>query len=165
MIDLTPLSKYKKECSDYYITGASKRVDIIGFDVWFENQLRMFLDCSNCFNNGKRCIQTNFESYGYEITTTLAMIEKYAENKDYYYEKLLALHNSNLEFEAVNGLEYKIDDSIKKKTTRKRTTQKDIVFKDKPKQETAAERKLKAHIVKINSFSIKIKPVRNDNIV
>ena len=44
-----------------------------------------------------------------------------------------------------------------------RTTQKDIVFKDKPKQETAAERKLKAHIAKINSFSIKIKPVRNDN--
>lgn len=186
MIDLTPLKNYvindtiydntNKDLIDLipnslqdtdnglktYIKSAISTIDEKGFKAWFDNQLHSFLDCSVCFSSGRRIIQSNFIHYKYEITTILNMIEKYAEDdKDYYYELLLLQHKANLEFEAVNGLEYDVKETTKKKTTRTRNKQTSLI--DKPKKETFAERKLKAHIAKINSFSIKIKPVRNDN--
>lgn len=188
MIDLTPLKNYvindticnniNKDIIDLvpnsledtdsglktYIKSAIGAIDEKGFKAWFDNQLHSFLDCSACLSNGCRVMQSNFIHYKYEITTILNMIEKYAEdNKDYYYELLLLQHKANLEFEAVNGLEYDVKETSKKKATRTRNKQTSLI--DKPKQETVAERKLKAHIAKINSFGIKIKPVRNDNTV
>lgn len=188
MVDLTPLKNYVITDTIYdntskylidlipnslndinsglktYIKSAISAIDEKGFKVWFDNQLHSFLDCSVCLSNGCRIMQSNFIHYKYEITTILKMIEKYVEDdKDYYYELLLLQHKANLEFEAVNGFEYDVKETPKKKTTRTRNKQISLI--DKPEKETAAERKLKAHIAKISSLNIKIKPVRNDNTV
>lgn len=187
MIDLTPLKKYIINGTDYdninkdlidlipnslkdtdsglktYIKSAICTIDEKGFKAWFDNQLHSFLDCSVCFSNGRRMMQSNFIHYKYEITTILNMIETYVEDdKNYYYELLLLQHKANLEFEEVNGLEYDVKETPKKKTTRTRNKQISLI--DKHKKETAAERKLKAHVAKIKSLSIKINPVKNDTI-
>lgn len=162
MIDLSPLNKYVLDDVNYCITEASKRIEAIGFDSWFEKQLSTFLNCSKLSDKNTRLVQTNFISYKYEITTTICMIEKYADNKDYYYEKLLLQHNNNLEFEAINGFEYD-SKTTNKKVTRRRSKQTSLSFDNKPEKETVAERKLKAHIAKIKSLNIVLKPVKNDN--
>lgn len=162
MIDLSPLDKYVLDDVNYCITEASKRIEAIGFDSWFEKQLSTFLNCSKLSDKNTRLVQTNFISYKYEITTTICMIEKYADNKDYYYEKLLLQHNNNLEFEAINGFEYD-GKTTNKKATRRRSKQTSLSFDNKPEKETVAERKLKAHIAKIKSLNIVLKPVKNDN--
>lgn len=163
MIDLSCFKDCFFETSVFGLEYARNRIKELGFDKWFEIQLKTFLDCSKTSSDGRRMIQTNLLQYKCEITITIYMIEDYAENKDYYYEKLLIQHNNNLEFETINGLAYDVNNFDKKKTTTKRTKREPTLFNDKPKKETVAERKLKAHIAKINSFSIKIKPVRNDN--
>ena len=38
-----------------------------------------------------------------------------------------------------------------------------MIIEDKPKKETAAERKLKAHAMKLNALTFKPKSVNNDN--
>ena len=164
MVDLTPLEKYVVDNANQYVREADKTINKIGFKNWFNEQLSCFLDCSKRLNNGQRCIQSNFIHYKYEITTIIYMIDKYGgDNNDYYYELLLLQHKANLEFESVNGLEFDVKEATKKKRTTTRNKQTSLI--DKPKQETAAERKLKAHIAKISSLNIKIKPVRNDNTV
>lgn len=163
MIDLSCFKYCVSETSVFGLEYARNRIKDIGFDKWFETQLENFLDCSKASVDGRRMIQTNLRQYKCEVAITINMIEEYAENKDYYYEKLVALHNTNLEFEAINGLAYDVNSFNKKKTTTKRTKKEPTLFNNKPKKETVAERKLKAHIAKINSFNIKIKPVKNDN--
>lgn len=165
MVDLSCFKDCFLETSVFGAEYARNRIKEIGFDKWFEIQLKNFLDCSKTSVDGRRMIQTNLRQYKCEITITIYMIEDYAENKDYYYEKLVTQHNNNLEFEAINGLAYDVNNFNKKKTTTKRTKKEPTLFNDKPKKETAAERKLKAHIAKISSLNIKIKPVRNDNTV
>ena len=165
MIDLSCFKDYFLETSAFGLEYARNKIKDIGFDKWFEIQLKNFLDCSKTSADGRRMIQTNLRQYKCEITITINMIEDCAENKDYYYEKLVTQHNNNIEFEAINGLAYDVNNFDKKKPTKTRTKKEPTLFNEKPKKETAAERKLKAHIAKINSFSIKIKPVRNDNAV
>lgn len=165
MIDLNSLKKLIVNGVDFFIDCARKRINAVGFQIWFEHQLSTFLNCSKLSNNGHRLVQTNLRQYYVELTITITMIEEFAENKDYCYEKLLELHNNNLEYEAAHGFEYDPKIISKKKSSKPRSKQTSIDFGDKPKKETAAERKLKAHIAKINSLNIKIKPVRNDNTV
>lgn len=167
LIDLIPNSLNDTDSLlKTYIKSAISTIDEKGFKIWFDNQLHSFLDCSMCFSNGRRIMQSNFIHYKYEITTILNMIEIYVEDdKDYYYELLLLQHKANLKFEAVNGLEYNVEETPKKKSSKPKSKLIFIDLGDKPKKETAAERKLKAHIAKINSLNIKIKPVRNDNAV
>lgn len=164
MVDLTSLQKYIVDDANIYIKTANAVINRRGFDAWFNNQLSHFLDCSNTLSNGHRAIQSNSTHYKYEITTILYMIEKNGgNNKDYYYELLLLQHKANLEFEEVNGIEYKAKETPKKKTTRTRNKQ-TFLF-DEPKKETTAEHKLKKHIAKINLLTFNIKPVKNDNTV
>lgn len=163
MIDITPLKPYILEDIACDIAISSKIINEIGFNNWFENQLSKFLDCSKLSSTGHRLIQTNFKHYNYEITTIIAMIERYAEDKDYYYERLLKQHNSNLEFEAINGFEYISLNDNAKKVTKKRSKQTSIKFSNEDKKESVAERKLKAHIAKINSLNIKLNAAKHDN--
>lgn len=165
MADLSLLEKYTDIDASFYIDLANKDISKSSFSIWFDNQLMCFLDCSKTLPNGDRVIQTNFIHYKKEITTILQMIDDYAIDKNYFYERLLCQHKANLNFEAINGLPYDVKETTKKKPIRKRNKQTSIVELDKPKKETAAERKLKAHIAKISSLNIKIKPVRNDNAV
>ena len=96
------------------------------------------------------------------------MIEQFGKDKkDEYYTQLLKQHQINLEFEAVNGFEYTPHANKKDKKTsatpRKRNKQTSLDLGDKPKKETAAERKLKAHVIKLNAVTFKPKAVNNDN--
>lgn len=163
MIDLTSIKPYLLPDAGFFTVYAEKNINNLGFDNWFETELDVFLNCKKLLSNGNRSIQTNLRQYKIELTTIVSMIDKYANNKDYYYEKLIEQHNSNLEFEAVNGLEYDITLINRKKSTRNKNKQTSINFEDKPKKETVAERKLKAHVAKIKSLNIKIKPVKHDD--
>ena len=165
MIDLSSLKPYIVDDIDYYVKVATKTITNTSFDIWFCVELDNFLDCSRRLSDGKRLFQTNFYSYSVELSVTLAMINLYGgDDKDLYYEQLLKRHNANLEFEAINGMEYDFTKISKRKSSTKKSKQ-TSVFEQNQSKETAAERKLKAHIAKISSLNIKIKPVRNDNTV
>lgn len=131
----------------------------IGFENWFKSQLDTFCNCTKIFKDGSRCTQTNDVRYKYEITTCVKMIEQFGEDKkEEYYNKLIERHNANIEFENINGYDYSITSNKKKTTTtRKHKTDKSNT-NDKPKKETAAERKLKAQAIKLNSLMFKVKP-------
>lgn len=164
MIDLTSIKSYIIDASEYCIKEASKVINNKGFLNWFNNQTAKFLNCSHLSKEGHRLVQTNFISYKEEISITILMIEQFGgDNKDYYYEELLKLHNNNLEFEDINGFEYNGRFTNKKKSTRTRNKQTSLEYGNKPKKETAAERKLKSHVAKISGLSIKLKPIKHDN--
>lgn len=169
MVDLTPIEHWLEIGSLNSIGYAVSTISRIGFEEWFKSQLEVFLNCSRTFNDGRRCTQTNDIRYAKELVTTVEMIKAYAEDKqDECYIKLLELHKANLEFEAVNGLEYSVKDDNKKKqssVTKKRNKQTSLDIGDKPKKETAAERKLKAHAVKLNALTFKPKTIDNGNII
>lgn len=164
MIDLTPIEKYLIDDNEDFDDISENDVSEKGFETWFKNQINYWLNCSY-MPTGKRLLQTNDKRYNREITTTVHMIENYAENKDYYYNSLINCHFNNLEFEKINGFEYNPYTVGKQKSsyTKKKTKQTSIDFGDKPKKETAAERKLKAHAAKINGLTFTIKPANNDN--
>lgn len=167
MVDLTPINPWLEKGSLNSIVYAVSTISRIGFEEWFKSQLEVFLNCSRTFSDGRRCTQTNDIRYAKEMLTTVKMIENYAEDKeDECYIKLLKLHKANLEFEAVNGLEYSVKGDNKKKqssVTKKRNKQTSLDIGDKPKKETAAERKLKAHAIKLNAVTFKPKSVSNDD--
>ena len=166
MIDLTSLKPWIAEAPKYYILSAATSINSIGFEQWFEKQCTDFLDCSKLDSNGHRQIQTNYNHYKSELNTVFYMIEQHGgEDKDKFYEKIWNLHNANLEFEAINGFEYKHNDTTRKKSTKKTSSTKSNkqtdLFHKEPK-ETAAERKLKARAVKLSLFNVKLKPATND---
>lgn len=165
MIDLTPLKPYIVEDNSDYDHMADIRIEGIGFDDWFNNHIQCWCNCCFIGPSGHRLIQTNDKRYNYEITTVIHAIEKYAIDKDFYYNELINCHFNNLEFERINGYDYDPYSTTKKKSTtsKKKTKQTSIDFGDKPKKETSAERKLKAHAAKISMLTFKIKPANGNN--
>lgn len=166
MVDLTPLSNYIIEDSETYDSITEYQIDRSSYLEWFNNQIERWLNCSY-MPTGKRLLQTNDKRYHRELTTTIHMIEKYSEFIDDDYNKLINRHFSNLEFERINGLEYNpyATGKLKKSSSKKKSKQTSIDFGDKPKKETAAEKKLKAHAAKINGLVFTIKPANNDNTI
>lgn len=164
MIYLTPLKNYLIDDTEAYDKISEHEVLVKGFDVWLNNQINYWLNCSY-MPTGKRLLQTNDKRYHRELTTTVHMIEKFAEDKDYCYNELINCHFNNLEFEKINGFEYNpyATGKLKKSSSKKKSKQTSIDFGDKPKKETAAERKLKTHAAKINGLIFTIKPANNDN--
>lgn len=155
MIDLKPLEKYiLKDQLDSY-SNIAKIVAYSGMLNWFEEEINLFLNCRRTFKDGRRCIQTNEYRYKSEITRIIAAIEACAENKDYYYEKLLEQHNSNLEFEAINGFEYDVKVKEKKKTNKTKSKQQKLDLDTNNKKETKAEAKLKAKASKLTGITFK----------
>lgn len=169
MIDLSPLKPYiLEEPDETYLLNAANSILLNSFDIWFTNQIERWCNCTMLSNDGRRLLQTNDKRYNYEITTSVRMIELYGgDYKDYYYNELINCHFNNLEFERINGYAYDPYSTTKKKSTtsRKKTKQTSLDFGDKPKKETAAERKLKAHAAKISMLTFKIKPANNDNTI
>ena len=168
MIDISKLKAYIEDKDEVCEAVARHSIEEQGFESWFNNQLKNWLDCSFTTFDGRRILQTNDKRYNYELTTTVLMIEEYGgENKDNYYSELLKRHNLNLEFEAVNGLQYDPyttkKASSKSSSSKKKPKQTSLDLGVKPPKETAAERKLKAHVAKINSLKINIKPANNAN--
>lgn len=165
MVDLTPLKAWLNAENDVYNKSCAFTIGRIGFDNWFNDEIDVFCNCTKTFRNGGRCTQTNDYRYNVEISTVARMIEEFGgDNKDEYYTRLIKQHQTNLEFEAINGFDYEVYSNKKNKkssTTKKRTKQTSMNIEDKEKKETAAERKLKAHAVKLNALTFKPKSVSN----
>lgn len=163
MIDVSILNEYITDISNDKLQRTVFEIGRTSFDTWFDNQINVFCNCTKLLNNETRCNQTNDIRYSIEITLTIQMIEHFAENKDYYYERLINQHKDNLEFEAKNGFEYNTDNKtkVKTKTTKRKPKQTSLITENKPKKETAAERKLKAHAIKINALQFKPKSINN----
>lgn len=166
MVNLDVFKPYIVDCA-FAVNIAERLIRNIGFDEYFNNQIETWCNCKKLTTDGRRLLQTNELRYKIELSSTLYLIGEFGgDNTDYYYEKLLKLHNSNLEFEKINGFAYDvhlIKTKEKSTTPKKRTKQTSLELGDKPKRESAAERKLKAHVAKINSFNFIIKPVSNGN--
>lgn len=166
MVDLSIFEPYLIDAS-FNVATARRLINNIGFDEYFNNEINKWCNCQKLTFEGARLLQTNELRYKIEISATLALIEEFGgDKKDYYYEELIKIHNNNLEFEKINGFAYDvhlIKTKEKSTTPKKRTKQTSLELGDKPKKESAAERKLKAHIAKINSFNFVIKPVKNGN--
>lgn len=163
MVDISIIKKYIIDDNEHFDRCSESSIIDYGFNTWFYNQIRIWINCSY-MPTGKRLIQTNDKRYSAEITSMINMIEKFAEDKDKYYTELIKQHNANLEFEAINGFEYDPYSTTKKKSTtsRKKTKQTSLDFGDKPKKETAAEKKLKSHAAKISMLTFKIKPANGN---
>lgn len=156
-----------EELTNYYIKPTDTTIKLIksivervGFDKYFEDQLTCFLDCTKVWKTGQRPVMTNYVTYSYEISNTLTAIDLFVEgNKEYCLKVLLQKHKDNLEFEANNPYEYK---PIKvKQSNPRRKENKQLTIEnldDKPKKETAAERKLKQSAMKLNKLSFNFKP-------
>lgn len=170
MVDLTSIEPWLEKGSLNSIAYAVSTISRIGFEEWFNGQLETFCNCTKTFKDGRRCTQTNDIRYAKELLTTVKLIEAYAEDKkDECYIKLLERHKANLEFEAINGFEYDLNPKNKKKqistTTKKQVKQTSTDSDNKPKKETAAERKLKAHAIKISALTFKPKAIKNENTI
>lgn len=157
-----------KELETYYIKPSTQTINFvksivnkIGFLEYFEHQYETFLDCTKVWKSGQRPVMTTYITYKYEISNTLEMIEEYAEDKDKYIKMLLDLHNRNLYFEANNPYEYKPTKVKQSNPRRKENKQLTIeTLDDKPKKETASERKLKQSAMKLNKLSFNFKPAQ-----
>ena len=171
MIDLSPIQKYIDEPDSFMISFVPHEIQSVGLDSFLEYNFHS-LDCTRVCNDGLRPMQTIGYPYRHTITKTVFTIKNYVEEdkQDEYFERLLKRHSDNLEYEQTNppiwyGTEkdrrkyekqYENKDSTKSKI--KRTKQQNIDFPDIPKRQTAAEKKLAAKAIKLNSLSFKIKP-------
>lgn len=167
MVDLTVLKPHIIEDDSHTSGYAVSVVSRIGFEEYFNNQLEIFCNCTRTFKDGRRCTQTNDKRYSREITDCVRMIEQFAENKDEAYLRLLDRHNKNLEYEAINGFEYDpVSNKNKKKQSapaKKRSKQTSLKLDNGEKKETVAEKKLKAHAMKMSALMFKPKEVDNGN--
>lgn len=159
MIDISELDIYIKPISELQYNSAKDTCLKQMFTNWFDDQLNVFLNCSKHLPNGQCLIMTTDPRYNIEISTTIAMIELFCEKedeKDYFLEQLLIRHKSNIEYEKLNPPTYEI-----KKTKTKKVAKPRVPKEKTPKEprETTAERKLKERAIKLNSISLKIKPL------
>lgn len=101
------------------------------FNLWFINQVRVFLNCTIVMKCGQRANQTNNLRYKNELSLTIASIESnIAINEQARYLKILKLrHELNLSYEAKHGFDYEIK---KKKQTKDKS--KKVVKPKQPKQ-------------------------------
>lgn len=165
MINLAPIKPWIIKLDDSKFNTSRNKISVADFDRWFEDEINVFINCSRVMECGQRVIQTNDIRYSHEITVIVKMIDEFIEDesKDYYYQQLLERHNSNIEFESINGLNYNPKGEKKKseqKPARKRNKQLKLDGVDTPKKETAAERKLREQAVKISKLSFGFKLVK-----
>lgn len=176
MIDLSSIKQYIEEPNIFIINNTKNRYEKGIINSLLEYDLRS-LDCTRITNNGLRNMQTIGAPYSLLITEVVHIIDNYIsdEDKDEYYTRLIALHNHNLEFEAINPpvwyggekakREYEKSRKSSSNTKQKRPRQQRLDFDNKEKQPTAAERKLAAKVAKISKLNFNIKPINKDDTV
>lgn len=163
MSDISKLKKYLIDLEEEDINTINSIMSKCNALEWINCQITRFLDCSKCFLDGRRIIQTNEYRYKWELTRTLYAIQNYENNDDYLIEGLIDRHNKNLEFESIHGFEY---DVRQNKTTTKKTkrSKQTSIFDDKPKKEIKAEAKLKATAAKLGAITFNFNSKTNDTI-
>lgn len=128
--------------------------DYGGVEEAIEHQF-VELDCSRVYNNGMRAMQTNIYRYTYEVSMTVALIDRLDDNdlKRKYIQQLNAVHNNNLEFEKDNPpIDYNY--KVKKKAAKAARKPKQERFEfDK---EVKAEQRLRDKFKQFGGFKLKI---------
>ena len=145
MIDLSVLNDYLLELDFFSRSFLEQRVRKYGVDSVLKVQFEC-LDCTKTTSTGERVQQTNGYSYRNELSQTIELINTYVENKDELLQKVIDIHNHNLQWEIDNPptpAKYK---RVKGEKARKE------------KKETIAERKLKEKVAKIGKLSLNLKP-------
>lgn len=163
MIDIKPLKKYLEPIDSFLKDVVQDHIDRRGIDRFFDYMFTA-LDCSRYSADGMRLNQTVGNVYSNDITKLVYAIETYIsdEEKDSYYEKLLTIHNANLEFEILNPPVIYETKQKRKTTTKRKIKQQELNIPDAPKKQTAAERKLAAKAIKLNALSLSFKPKSHD---
>lgn len=159
MIDLKPLKSYIEPIDSFLKDIVLESVQRNGI-YKFLDKMFYSIDCTRLDDNGIKLNQTVGYIYSCDITKIFYAIQEFVqpENKDYYYQKLLSIHNANLEFEKINPPV--IYDTTKKQTTKrtKKVKQQELDILGAPKKQTAAEKKLVAKALKLSSLSISFTP-------
>lgn len=163
MIDIKPLKKYLEPVDSFLKAVVQQHIDRSGIDGFFDYMFTT-IDCSRYSSDGMRLNQTVGYVYKNDITKLVYAIETYIsdDEKDSYYEKLLTIHNANLEFEILNPPVIYKEEKVKSKTTKRKVKQQDLDIPGAPKKQTAAERKLAAKAIKLSALSLSFKPKSHD---
>lgn len=100
------------------------------FNLWFINQIKVFLNCTRVMKCGQRVIQTNDPRYKVELSLTVESIKRNIDdNQEKYFNILKLRHELNLKYEHKYGFDYEIN---KKKQTKDKV--KKVVKRKEPKQ-------------------------------
>lgn len=165
------IKPYLLTFEDEAFSFIKKEYDTIGIEETFNKYIKL-IDCTRYTKDGKfRLVQTIDFMYHKTITEIVWFLDNIVDedSKLDLYKKLIEVHNSNIEFE-VNHLnvwytskkytkkdyQNNYDNNGKTKAKRVRKS-KDPVITGLDK-ETAAERKLKAKVAKIDKLNFKVKP-------
>ena len=163
MIDIKPLKKYLEPVDSFLKDIVTQHIERNGINRFFDYMFTT-IDCSRYSSDGMRLNQTVGSIYTNDITKLVYAIETYIsdDEKDSYYEKLLTIHNANLEFEILNPPVIYNKDKKTKTTTKRKVKQQELDIPGAPKRQTAAERKLAAKAIKLSALSLSLKPKSHD---
>ena len=159
MIDIKPLKKYLEPVDSFLKDIVAQHIERNGINRFFDYMFTT-IDCSRYSSDGMRLNQTVGNVYKNDITKLVYAIETYVsdEEKDSYYEKLLTIHNANLEFEILNPPIIYEEKQKRKTTIKRKVKQQELDIPGAPKRQTAAERKLAAKAIKLSALSLSLKP-------
>lgn len=146
MIDVSCLDNYLLELDFFARSFIEQRVRKYGVKSVLKNQFES-LDCSRHTSTGELVQRTDSYAYKNELSQTIEIIKLYGEDKSDLFDRVLALHALNLQYE-------KEHPPVPVKTKRVSSRKKE----PKEKKETAAERKAKEKAAKIGALKFSIKP-------
>lgn len=163
MIDIKLIKKYLEPVDSFLKDVVQQHIDRSGIDGFFDYMFTT-IDCSRCSSDGMRLNQTVGNVYKNDITKLVYGIETYIsdDEKDSYYERLLTIHNANLEFEILNPPVIYEEKQKRKTITKHKTKHQELNIPGAPKKQTAAERKLAAKAIKLSALNLSFKPKAHD---
>ena len=150
--------KYHTDLDDADRAMIDRRVEEKGIEGYLNQQL-VYLDCSRILQ-GMRMMQTIGYPYKREIMSFLYAVEMHAVHKHIWENKLIELHQVNLEYEKENPPIW-YDGKPKKTNKRKPKAKEGDMFPEETKKAkiSKAEAKLKAKLIGANlgfgSFKLK----------
>lgn len=150
--------KYHTSLDSIDINSINKQVVEKGIDKFLSQQL-VYCDCSRVVN-GLRLIQTIGYPYTREISIyvyAVSLIDDYNKRK-YYEDKLVELHNSNIEYEKTTNIWYK--DKKQKENKHPRRKGCDNKTTNSSTKKPTAKESLNSKLINYANvkFKIKIKP-------
>ena len=147
------LKGYYEEISEFTKDFVSNEIAHIGKDAYFEYTFRQ-IDCTRVTKEGMRLMQTIGVDYRSNITELLYAIENYGNDKSELYEKLINIHNKNIEYEKINPPIVYDNKKGKIKTKKEPKTKTKNV--DKVKEKKPSD-KLISHAMSLAGFKLTIK--------
>lgn len=146
MVNLKSLDNYKTNLDNSSIIQLQKDVETFGAEELFNMRIKS-ANCSRVNAWGQRPCQTIDYTYKYFISELVYIIDNYLEDKEHYYEMLLMLHNSNLDYEKINPPVVYKKGKLKDKKEKK--------VKEPKQKVSKASLKLAAKISKISKLKFK----------